>query len=53
MKTTYTITFLLATFLLSCTGKTNGQIQQPTEKPSTVEQTTMGNQQRLAPPPGY
>ena len=38
MKTTYTITFLLATFLLSCTGKTNGQRQQPTEKLSTVEQ---------------
>ena len=53
MKTTYTITFLLATFLLSCTGKTNGQIQQPTEKTPIADQTTTGEKKRLTPPPGY
>lgn len=53
MKTTYTIPIILATFLLSCTGKTNGQSQQSAEKTPTVEQAATAKKQRLAPPPNY
>ena len=53
MKTTYTIPIILAAFLLSCTGKTNGQSQQSVENTLTVEQVATAKKQRLAPPPGY
>lgn len=53
MKTTHTIPIILAAFLLSCTGKTNGQSQQSAEKNLTVEQAATAKKQRLAPPPGY
>ena len=52
IKTGHTIPIILAAFLLSCTGKSNGQPQQPTEK-AIVEQPHTAKQQRLAPPPGY
>ena len=53
MKTKHTIPIILAAFLLSCTGKTNGQSQQSAEKTLTVEQAANAKKQRLAPPPGY
>ena len=43
---------ILAVFLLSCTGKTNGQPQQPAGD-TTTEQAIVIRQQRLAPPQGY
>ena len=52
IKTSHTIPIILAVFLLSCTGKSNGQPQQPTKK-AVVEQPHTTKQQRLAPPPGY
>ena len=52
IKTSHTIPIILAAFLLSCTGKSNGQPQQPTEK-AVVKPTHTAKQQRLAPPPGY
>ena len=53
MKTKHTIPIILSAFLLSCTGKTNGQSQQSAEKTLTVEQAATANKQRLAPPPNY
>ena len=53
MKTKHTIPIILSAFLLSCTGKTNGQSQQSVEKTPTVEQAATAKKQRLAPPPGY
>ena len=53
MKTKHTIPIILAAFLLSCSGKTNGQSQQSAEKTPTVEQAATAKKQRLAPPPGY
>lgn len=53
MKTKHTIPIILSAFLLSCTGKTNGQSQQSAEKTLTVEQAANAKKQRLAPPPGY
>ena len=50
IKTSHTIPIILAAFLLSCTGKSNGQPQQPTKK-AVVEQPHTAKQQRLAPPP--
>lgn len=52
IKTSHTIPIILAAFLLSCTGKSNGQPQQSTEK-AVVEQPHTAKQQRLAPPLGY
>ena len=53
MKTKHTIPIILSAFLLSCTGKTNGQSQQSVENTLTVEQAATAKKQRLAPPPGY
>ena len=53
MRTTHTIPIILATLLLSCTGKSNGQPQQSVERTTTIKQPPAGKQQRLAPPAGY
>ena len=53
IKTSHTIPIILAAFLLSCTGKSNGQPQQPTERTTTIKQPHTDKQQRLTPPPGY
>ena len=51
MKTTYTIPIILAAFLLSCTGKTNGQSQQSVENTLTVEQAATAKKQRFSTSP--